>query len=67
MLFLEDVIAQERGVSKFERVKAPGHVNIKRLVDVISHRIAEYPERANLIERDIAIPFLVRSRSSRPY
>ena len=58
MLFLEGVITQECGQSKFKCVKAPNHNDMESLVNVISHRIALYLEKAGLIQRDMDNTFL---------
>ena len=58
MLFLEGVITQECGRSKFKCVKAPNHNDMETLVNVISHRIATYLEKAGLIQRDMDNAFL---------
>ena len=58
MLFLEGVITQECGQSKFKCVKAPNHNDMETLVNVISHRIATYLEKAGLIQRDMDNAFL---------
>lgn len=53
MLFLEGIITQECGQSKFKCVKAPNHNDMESLVNAISHRIAIYLEKAGLIQRDM--------------
>ncbi|MFT2093031.1 transposase [Paraglaciecola sp. 2405UD69-4] len=53
MLFLEGVITQTQGQTKFKRVEAPSHSVMERIVNTISHRIAQYLEKAGLIQRDI--------------
>lgn len=58
MLFLEGVIAQVCGQTKFKRVKAPNHKDMEVLVHTISHRITSYLEKAGLIQRDIDNTFL---------
>ena len=58
MLFLEGVITEERGQTKFNRVKAPSHSDMKRVVDNISHRIAAYLEKAGLIQCDMDNTYL---------
>ena len=58
MLFLEGVITQECGQSKFKCVKAPNHNDMETLVNVISHRIATYLEKAGLVQRDMDNTFL---------
>lgn len=58
MLFLEGVITQECGQSKFKCVKAPSHSDMETLVNVISHRIAIYLEKAGLIQQDMDNTFL---------
>jgi len=40
MLFLEGVITQVPGQTKFKRVKAPNHNDMEALVHTISHRVA---------------------------
>ena len=58
MLFLEGVITEERGQTKFKLVKAPSHSDMEQIVDNISHRIAAYLEKAELIQRDMDNAFL---------
>jgi len=58
MLFLEGVIKIEQGQTKFKRVKAPSYSDIERLINTISHRIAQYLEKVGLIQRDIDNTFL---------
>jgi len=58
MLFLEGVITEERGQTKFKLVKAPSHSDMEQIVDNISHRIAAYLEKAGLIQRDMDNAFL---------
>ncbi|GBL05517.1 transposase [Glaciecola sp. KUL10] len=58
MLFLEGVIKQENGKTKFSRVKAPSHSDMERLVNTISHRIAQYLEKTGLIQRDTENTYL---------
>ena len=58
MLFLEGVITQEHGKMTFKRVKAPSHSNLEALVNTISQRIAQYLEKAGLIQRDIDNTYL---------
>ena len=58
MLFLEGVITEERGQTKFKLVKAPSHSDMEQIVDNISHRIAAYLEKARLIQRDMDNAFL---------
>ncbi len=58
MLFLEGVITEERGQTKFKLVKAPSHSDMEQIVDNISHRIAAYLEKAKLIQRDMDNAFL---------
>ena len=58
MLFLEGVITQEHGKMTFKRVKAPSHSNMEALVNTISQRIAQYLEKAGLIQRDIDNTYL---------
>tara|TARA_Y100000296_G_scaffold60009_1_gene69444 strand:- start:2708 stop:3001 length:294 start_codon:yes stop_codon:yes gene_type:complete len=53
MLFLEGVIKEERGQTKFKRVKAPSHSDMEGLINTISHRIAQYLEKTGLIQRDM--------------
>ena len=54
MLFLEGVITQEYGKVKFKRVKATSHSVMEALVNTISQRIAQYLEKAGLIQCDMA-------------
>lgn len=58
MLFLEGVITQEHGKMKFKRVKAPSHAVIEERVNTISHRLAQYLEKAGLIQRDMDNTYL---------
>ena len=58
MLFLDGVITQKHGKMTFTRVKAPGHSVMEALVNTISHRIAQYLEKAGLIQRDIDNTYL---------
>ena len=58
MLFLEGVVKKERGQTKFKRVKAPSHSDMERVVNTISHRIAQYLEKAGQIQRDMDNTFL---------
>ena len=58
MLFLEGVVKIEQGQTKFKRVKAPSHSDMERLINTISHRIAQYLEKVGLIHRDIDNTFL---------
>ena len=58
MLFLEGVIKQEKGKTKFSRIKAPSHSDMERLVNTISHRIAQYLEKVGLIQRDTQNTYL---------
>jgi ribosomal protein S27E len=58
MLFLEGVIKIEQGQTKFKCVKAPSHSDMERLINTISHRIAQYLEKVGLIQRDIDNTFL---------
>ena len=46
MLFLEGVITQTQDQTKFKRVKAPSHSVMERIVNTISHRIAQYLDLA---------------------
>ncbi|WP_236552040.1 hypothetical protein [Alteromonas sp. KUL106] len=39
-------LTEERGKTKFKRVKAPSHIDVEWVVDSISHRIAVYLEKA---------------------
>ena len=58
MLFLERVITQTQGQNQFKSAKAPSHSDMERLVHDISHRIAQYLEKAELIQRDMDNTFL---------
>ena len=58
MLFLKGVVKKERGQTKFKRVKAPSHSDMERVVNTISHRIAQYLEKAGQIQRDMDNTFL---------
>ena len=58
MLFLDGVVTQERGQSKFKYVKAPSHSDMEKLVYLISQRIANYLERMGLIQKDMDNTFL---------
>ena len=58
MLFLEGVVTQERGQSKFNYVKAPSHSDMESVVHLISQRIANYLEKMGLIQKDIDNTFL---------
>ena len=58
MLFLEGFITQTQGQPEFNRVKAPSHSDMERVVNTVSHRIAKYLEKAGLIQRDIDNTFL---------
>lgn len=58
MLFLEGVITSKEDGTKFTRVKAPSHSDLEALVRIISQRIADYLEKAGLIQRDIDNAFL---------
>ena len=58
MLFLEGVIIQAHGQTQFKRTKAPSHSDMERLVHNISHRIAQYLEKVELIQRDMDNTFL---------
>ncbi len=62
MLFLEGVITEEQGQTKFKRVKAPSHSDMERVVDNISHRIAAYLEKAGLIQVDMGQCFIVTAQ-----
>jgi ribosomal protein S27E len=52
MLFLEGVITQTQGQTSFKRVRAPSHSDMERIVNTISHRIAQYLEKVGLIQSD---------------
>ena len=55
ILFLEGVIMNKQGETKFERCKAPSHSDLETVVNTISQRIANYLEQAGLIQRDITV------------
>ncbi len=58
MLFLEGVITQTQGQAQFKRVKAPSHSDMERVVNTVSHRIAQYLEKTGLIQRDMDNAYL---------
>lgn len=58
MLFLEGVITKKRRQTQFTLTKSPNYDDMHRLVYAISHRIAEYLEKAGLIQRDMDNTFL---------
>ena len=54
MLFLEGAISENPwGGNTFTRIKAPSHDDMVTLVHTISHSIAQYLEKASLVQRDM--------------
>lgn len=58
MLFLEGVITTEHGQTVFRRCKAPSHTQMEELLHVIRQRLADYLEKAGIIEKDIEATYL---------
>ena len=53
MLVLDGVyVENDCGGLRFQRVNAPSVVELKALVDAISHRVARFLEKKGFLERD---------------
>ena len=53
MLFLDGVYTQNKqGKTRFQRTMGPNQQELSILVHTISHRIAQFPERQGVLERD---------------
>jgi hypothetical protein len=64
MLVLYGVYVDSAGSStRFRRVKAPTNSELNQLSHTIAHRLARYPERQGLLERDVEHSYLALDHS----